>query len=254
MRSQVQVLAGPPPNPASQSAVGGKPGTLAASPGRAGAARPSPPASPSAPPPRRQAPRQPRTVVAHPSRGRQPLGRCGNLALRPTPVPTAPPAATGGRHAGLACAGGQRQARPPPAPDPARVRHRQPRRPWGDLGGVARIRAGSAADPSRSTTRPPPGTWTRSPGAGCLAASACPQTPPPAGDRTDASGGTRADTRRLDTGRVDTRGPDAGSRTSSSTKPGTTSVAARIRGSQSARSGNRRRRGLIDRALTGLRP
>jgi hypothetical protein len=50
MRSQVQVLAGPPAIIAGQSAAGSKPGALAASLGRAGAARPSLPASPSAPP------------------------------------------------------------------------------------------------------------------------------------------------------------------------------------------------------------
>src|ERR687892_52024 len=50
MRSQVQVLAGPPPILAGQSAAGREPGALAASLGRAGAACPSPPASPLAPP------------------------------------------------------------------------------------------------------------------------------------------------------------------------------------------------------------
>jgi hypothetical protein len=49
MRSQVQVLAGPPPIVAGQSAAGSELGALAAGLGRAGAARPSPPAPPWAP-------------------------------------------------------------------------------------------------------------------------------------------------------------------------------------------------------------
>ena len=49
MRSQVQVLAGPPPIVAGQSAAGSEPGALAAGLGRAGAARPSPPAPSVAP-------------------------------------------------------------------------------------------------------------------------------------------------------------------------------------------------------------
>jgi hypothetical protein len=48
MRSQVQVLAGPPAIPAGHSAAGSEPGTPAVSLGRAGAASPSPSASPSA--------------------------------------------------------------------------------------------------------------------------------------------------------------------------------------------------------------
>jgi hypothetical protein len=39
------------------------------------------------------------------------------------------------------------------------------------------------------------------------------QTPPPDGDQMDSSGRTGANTRRLDTGRVDTRRSDAGSQT-----------------------------------------
>jgi hypothetical protein len=69
MRSQVQVLAGPPPIPPGHSAVGRERGAPAASLGRAGAARPSPPASPSAlagPPTRAAGP----TTTTH--RGRPP--------------------------------------------------------------------------------------------------------------------------------------------------------------------------------------
>jgi hypothetical protein len=97
MRSQVQVLAGPPPIVAGHSAVGGEPGVPAASLGRAGAARPSPPARPlalPARPPERQAPRPHPPWSTHPSPERQPRGRCGHLALQPAPVPTAQPLAT----------------------------------------------------------------------------------------------------------------------------------------------------------------
>src|SRR5918994_45934 len=50
MRSQVQVLAGPPPIVAGQSAADTDPGALPAGLARAGAAPPSPPAPPVAPP------------------------------------------------------------------------------------------------------------------------------------------------------------------------------------------------------------
>jgi hypothetical protein len=110
MRSQVQVLAGPPPIPAGQSAVGSEPGRLAASLGRAGAAPPSPPASPSAlpgPPTRtsgattttHRGRAQPRTAATPPVR--QPRAAACS-------VPTAQPPATGAPHAGLACLVGQR--------------------------------------------------------------------------------------------------------------------------------------------------
>src|SRR5829696_6768862 len=49
MRSQVQVLAGPPPIVAGHSGPSTEPGALAAGLGRAGAAHPSPPAPPLAP-------------------------------------------------------------------------------------------------------------------------------------------------------------------------------------------------------------
>jgi hypothetical protein len=95
MRSQVQVLAGPPHIPAGHSAVGSEPGAAAASLGRAGAARLSPSARPSAlsGPPTRAAGS---TTTTHrgrpPSTGRQLCGRRGHLA----------PPATGAPHVGLA--------------------------------------------------------------------------------------------------------------------------------------------------------
>jgi hypothetical protein len=88
MRSQVQVLAGPPPIVAGQSAAGSEPSWLTAGLGRAGAARPFPPARPVAPPgppTRRQARRRPPTVIADPARGRQLRGGCSHFALQPAP-------------------------------------------------------------------------------------------------------------------------------------------------------------------------
>jgi hypothetical protein len=121
MRSQVQVLAGPPAIPTGQSAVGSKPGTLAASLGRAGAAPPSPPARPSALPaihPRgslhdHHSPWSPtitRTAATRQAR---------HLALRPAPVPSRSRRRQAAPHAGRACPEGQGQARPRLAPDPA---------------------------------------------------------------------------------------------------------------------------------------
>jgi hypothetical protein len=86
MRSQVQVLAGPPPITPGQSAVGSKPRALAASLGRAGAACPSSPAPPGTPT---------RGVRHHdhhapwspPSPRRQPRGRCATSRRSLFPCP-----------------------------------------------------------------------------------------------------------------------------------------------------------------------
>jgi hypothetical protein len=126
MRSQVQVLAGPPPIPAGQSAVGSEPGALAGCLGRAGAARPSPagtligpsgpihprvgrhdhhpPWSPTQPRAAATRPvRQPRAAAcSRPSRSRQrralrtPAWPAGSLSgqARPPPSPTRPGSAT----------------------------------------------------------------------------------------------------------------------------------------------------------------
>jgi hypothetical protein len=123
MRSQVQVLAGPPPIVAGQSVGGSQPGAFDVGLGRAGAARPSSPAPPVAPPepPTRASGSATTTHRGRaPSRGWQPRGGCRHLALQPAPVPTVQPPATGAPHAGLACLVAQRQARPPrPAPNSA---------------------------------------------------------------------------------------------------------------------------------------
>jgi hypothetical protein len=227
MRSQVQVLAGPPAIVAAQSAVGSKPGTLAGCLGRAGAARPSPPPSPAAPPgpsTRRQAPQQPRIVVAHSSRGGQPRGRCGNLALRPPSVPSRSRRRRALRMPAWPAQEANVKPGPPPAPDPARVRHRQPPT-MRHLGGVARVRACSAVDRAAPRRGSPPELdpflWRRLPAASTWS----PPPPPEVGRdgrvRTDGggqqpagrrTGGHRTgwtldalDTRRPDTGRLDRR-------------------------------------------------
>jgi len=217
MRSQVQVLAGPPTNPAGQSAAGNKPGALAASLGRAGAAHPSPPAHPVGPPgrpPGRQARRRPRTVVAHPAPGRQPRGRCSHFARQPAPVPTAQPPTTGAPHTGLTCLVARGQARPPrPAPNSAaRVRHRPPT-DQRDVGSVARVSASAtvdrAVDGSAAT-----GASTGSGGHGRPATSTWSPTLPPEWEETDASGrmGQTPDGWAPDGWTADGRAPDSGRR------------------------------------------
>src|SRR5215218_7131722 len=107
MRSQVQVLAGPPTIVAAHSAAGTEPGALAAGLGRAGAARSSPPAPPLAPP----GPAHPAVRLGddHPPWSRTPAEDGSHAAGAATsrgnlaPVPTAPPPATGAPSAGLAC-------------------------------------------------------------------------------------------------------------------------------------------------------
>jgi len=112
----------PTPIVAGQSAAGSEPGALAASLGRAGAARRSPSARPVAPP---GPPTRASGAATTTHRGRVPsprtaaTRRCSHRALQPAPVPTAPPPRRA-LHAGLACLVAQRQARPPrPAPTPA---------------------------------------------------------------------------------------------------------------------------------------
>ena len=90
MRSQVQVLAGPPPIVAGQSDTGSELGALAAGLGRAGAALPSspaPPVGPPGPPTGRQARRRPRTVVAHPAEDGSHAAGAATSRCSPLPCP-----------------------------------------------------------------------------------------------------------------------------------------------------------------------
>ena len=150
MRSQVQVLAGPPPIVAGQSTAGSEPGALAAGLGRAGAARPFPPARPVAPPgppTRRQARRRPPTVIAHPAEDDSHAAAAVTSRCSLPLVPTAQPPATGAPDAGLACLVAQRTSAaaaartqpggpgpPPTSHGPTRLRQRRPRPGLPDLG------------------------------------------------------------------------------------------------------------------------
>jgi hypothetical protein len=148
MRSQVQVLAGPPAIVAGHSAVGSGPGTPTASLGRAGAARPS----------RRPAPwplpgpstgASGSTTTTHRGHTSNQAGshaagaatsRCSLLP------PTAPAAAAGAPPADPAWSlSGQA---PPPAPYPAQVRHRHP------TDQQATWAAPPASRPARPSTEP----------------------------------------------------------------------------------------------------
>jgi hypothetical protein len=190
MRSQVQVLAGPPAIPAGHSAVGSEPGAPAASLGRAGAARPSrwhAHRRPPGPPTQAAGPMTTTHRGRSPSLGRQPRGRCGNLALQPAPVPTAQPLATALLTPAWPAWSLGRSSAAASAPHLVRVRHRPT--DHRDLGSIARVRACSAvhlAVQDAAAHR----DLTRFCGDGC---------PPP------RPGPHR---RRLDAGRVDTGRPD----------------------------------------------
>jgi hypothetical protein len=210
MRSQVQVLAGPPHIPAGHSAVGSEPGAAAASLGRAGAARLSPSARPSAlsGPPTRAAGS---TTTTHrgrpPSTGRQLCGRRGHLAPPACSHALAPPA-TGAPHAGLACLVALRvraatRTQPSPGrPPTSRLPNARPRQ--------RRPQACSAVDRAARRRGRPQGP--RPDPDGCPPHRPGRQRHHLTWDETDASGRTGADSRRLDAGRVDSRRPDLGRR------------------------------------------
>jgi hypothetical protein len=152
MRSQVQVLAGPPPIVAGHSAVGSEPGAPAASLGRAGAARPSPPARPLAlpgPSTRASGP----TTTTHRGRPHPSPRAAATRPLRPPRAAACSRAhgaavSDGAPYAGQPCLVPSGQARPPPSPNPARVRHRPP------TDQCATPAASSASGPARPSTEP----------------------------------------------------------------------------------------------------
>jgi hypothetical protein len=213
MRSQVQVLAGPPPIVAAHSAAGTEPGAPAAGLGRAGAAPPSPPAPPVAPP---GPPTRPSGSATTTHRGRAPSPRTPATRRMPPPRAAAcsrahSPAAREGRSAhrpgcliaqwsSAAAAARTQPGGPGPPPTshwPTRLRQRRPRPGLLDRRS-SRRRPGQPRASTRTCGHGRPATATWSP------------TPPPEGEETDASGRTGADTGRLDTGRVDSRRPTAG--------------------------------------------
>jgi hypothetical protein len=184
MKSEVQLLPGPPPVPAGQSAAGL---------GRAGAARPAPPAHPVAPPgPPTRASGS--TTTTH--RGRAPSPRTAatrhaatsRCSLLPCPQRSRPRRAL--RTPAWPAWSLSGQARPPrPAPNPAaRVRHRPPS-DQRDVGSVARVPPrGPSIEPS--TARQPPGP----PPVPVVTVARPPRpwspAPPPEWEETDASGPT----------------------------------------------------------------
>jgi hypothetical protein len=181
MRSQVQVLAGPPPIVAAHSAAGSEPGAVAVGLGRAGAARPSPPAPPVAPP---GPPPRPSGSATTTHRGRAPSPRTPATPRLPPPprcslLPCPPRRPRDGlRTPAWPAWSLSGQAWPPrPAPNPAaRVRHRPPS-DQPDVGSVARpglLDRRRAVDGSAAT-----GAATGSGGHGRPASSTWPPTPPP---------------------------------------------------------------------------
>jgi hypothetical protein len=207
MRSQVQVLAGPPAIPAGHSAVSGEPGAPTASLGRAGAARPS----------RRHAHRPSRT---------RPPGAAGPM----TTTHRGRHPAQDGSHAAAAATSRWRLL---PCPPRSRKRRRSLHRPGlpGRSAGQARPAAVTPPGPGPPPTPLTNATWAASPASGPARPSIEPLQdaaahrdstrscgngcPPPAPgphrrrlrwDEMDASGRTEADSSRLDAGRVDTGG------------------------------------------------
>jgi hypothetical protein len=218
MRSQVQVLAGPPPIPAGHSAAGSEPGAPAASLGRAGAARPSPPARPSALPDPSTRPAA--STTHHPPWSPTQPRRQPHRPLRPPRAGACSRAhraavSEGAPHAGLACLVAQPVERGrPPSPHLARVRHRPPvtnARPR-----QRRPRPGLLGRPSsRSKTRQPTGTRPVPVVAVAGRLDLVPTPPPEVGrgwTRPDGRGGQQPGGHRtgwtpdgLDTGRLDRR-------------------------------------------------
>jgi hypothetical protein len=153
MRSQVQVLAGPPPIVAGHSAPSSEPGALAAGLGRAGAARPSRPAPPVAPP-------GPPTRTSGSGDDHPPWSR------------TQP---KDGRHAAAAATSRCRLLPRPP--------RRRPRRAGRTPGLACRVaQRASAAAAARTPTRRP-GSATDLPPANATSAAAPASRPPRPSDR-----------------------------------------------------------------------
>jgi hypothetical protein len=199
MRSQVQVLAGPPAIPAGHSAVGQRAGSARCQPGpRWGrtpipAGRPTGPSGPGHPGVRHHdyhspwSPTSPRAAATRPLR--PPRAAACSRAHSAAVSDSAP-------HAGQPCLVPQRSSaaaaltQPGPGPPPTPTDQR------------ATPAASPASGPARPSTEPlhgvtPTGTSTRSCGAGCPPHRPGPQRHRPRWDETDASGRTGADSSRL---------------------------------------------------------
>jgi hypothetical protein len=161
MRSQVQVLAGPPPIIAGHSAAGTEPGALAAGLGRAGAARHPPPAPPIAPP---GPPTRPVGSATTTHRGHGPSPR--TPATRRVPPPRAAACSRvhraaardgrSGRRPGLLVAQRARAAAAARTPPGGSGRHRPPR-DQRDFASVAPHPRPPGLSPEPSRARQPQG-------------------------------------------------------------------------------------------------
>jgi hypothetical protein len=177
MRSQVQVLAGPPSIPPGHSAAGNEPGTPAASLGRAGAALPIPastPIGPPGPPTRAAGP----TTTTHRGRHPAPDGShaAGAATSRRNPSRATAPRSDGALRTPAWPAWSLSGHAPPPY-QPGRVRHRRP------ADQHASSPAPPASRPAGPSTEPPDVAAahrdsTRSRGGGCPPPRLGP-TPPP---------------------------------------------------------------------------
>jgi hypothetical protein len=178
---------------------------------------PSPPAPRAGGHPDGPPPRPPHTVVAHPARGHQSRGRCGQLAPGACSLPTALAPATGGSARRPACLVAQRAGAAAAArPTPDRVRHRHP------TDHRTTSAAPSVPRAPRLATQPPEvaaatGTSTGCCGEGCPAASTWFLRQRRRLEETDATGQRGGQQRAghrtggqqgLDAGRVDSNGPD----------------------------------------------
>jgi hypothetical protein len=182
MRSQVQVLAGPPPIVAGHSAPSTEPGALAAGLGRAGAAHPLPAVTSSGPPGPPTRPSGSATTTRRgrvPSRGRQAGG--GVPPPRAAACPSCPPPSRRRRALRTPAwpAGSRRGQARPPRPAPTRrpgSATDPPDQP--DFGSVARIPASWTVD--RAVNGPAAtGASTRSGGHGRPATATRSPPPPP---------------------------------------------------------------------------
>jgi hypothetical protein len=207
MRSQVQVLAGPPPITAGHSAAGAAPGALVACLGRAGAARPSPPAGSVAlrgPSTRASGATTTTDSSRAPSPGRHHPAGAGTSRCRPLPCPGA--AASHRRPAPVCPPVSGRARPPPPEPNPARSAADAPRWPTRPPQRRPHPGGSSSRRPSRWGRGRPHGTrpvvqvaWPHRPGANATVGLT---------QRRRRRQDSRAGTRRLDIGRADVGRPD----------------------------------------------
>jgi hypothetical protein len=171
MRSQVQVLAGPPHQPRRSQRCRQRSGNARCRPGPRWGRTPIPPARPVAPP----GPPTPGVRLGgdHAAWSRTQPPTAATRRVRPPRAAAcsrahSAAAATGAPHAGLTRLAAQRSRAAAASPNPARVRHRPPYRPTRDLGSVARPKPPRPSiellDGPAATRDLHPFLWSRSPG------------------------------------------------------------------------------------------